>query len=72
MSRKEEELHELKQHLENMKATFVSNAELLKYNERVLKGRKPETQATIIHQKRRMADQREVLAKLKVRHCIKA
>ena len=50
-----------------MTATYVFNQELLKYNERVLKERKPETQSTIIHQKRRLAEQREQLARLKVR-----
>ena len=49
-----------------MKGTYVYNQELLKYNEKVLKERKLETQGTIVHQKRKLAEQRELLARLKV------
>ena len=59
------ELRELERHLESMKATYLLNKDKLRYNERVLKERLPETQATTVHQKRKLASQRSILAGLK-------
>jgi hypothetical protein len=53
-------------HLEAMKATYLLNQDKLVYNERVLQERASESQTTILHQRRKLARQREVLALLKV------
>jgi len=49
-----------------MKSTYLLNQDKLVYNERVLQERASESQATILHQRRKLARQREVLALLKV------
>lgn len=63
--RMEANVSQLERRLEAMRATYRLKEEKLRYNERVLKERLPESQATIAHQKRRLATQQQLLTNLK-------
>lgn len=57
---------DLQAKLESAKGAHLLNTDRLAYNERALRELRPETQATLADQKRRIAFQKEHIAKLKV------
>lgn len=64
----EKDIQNLEQHLEAMRATYQLNTEKLEYNYRVLVEREQENQSTISAQKRKVAQQRDILSTLKSRY----
>ena len=60
----EKDIQNLEQHLEAMRATYQLNTEKLEYNYRVLVEREQENQSTISAQKRKVAQQRDILKAL--------
>ena len=64
----EKDIQNLEQHLEAMRATYQLNTEKLEYNYRVLVEREQENQSTISAQKRKVAQQRDILSTLKSKY----
>lgn len=61
------ECRTLQEEVENTKGALLLDSDRLSYNERILKEHKPELQAMLLSQKRRITVQKETLARLKVR-----
>ena len=57
---------DLQTELENAKGAHLLSTDKLAYNERVLREQRPETQAILADQKRRIVSQKEHFARLQV------
>lgn len=59
------DIHQLEQQLEQMRATYLLNTEKLDYNYQVLKKRSEENAVTISHQKRKITRTQDAITTLR-------